>query len=290
MRTRTENNKGFTLIELLIVIGLLGALTALVLPSLSADREEALGDVCDYSQSGTLRVLKQFKQLTGTLPDGMHNGLTGVGGDATAIDGLPEAQSYNMTASDPLDIDGDGQTDDGVFSVTLHSLTAEEAASLQAAGIDYICSGTGLQITDIAEGIFVAQCTDAWYDDTPAQYTFDGIGVADWISGDLDGSGVAGDSASDEESGTIVVLWVAPTINWDSATGDNSDWGHGNVSLGLDLEGQCPIPAAGVNGTDPEFGYYMAYIKAYQGSANPEEATPAKLVGTSCPECGVLNP
>ncbi|NMA45119.1 MAG: type II secretion system protein GspG, partial [Lentisphaerae bacterium] len=52
----------FTLIELLIVIGLLGALTALILPSLMADREEALGDVCDYNQAGTVRVLKQFKQ------------------------------------------------------------------------------------------------------------------------------------------------------------------------------------------------------------------------------------
>ncbi|MFW5864150.1 MAG: type II secretion system protein, partial [bacterium] len=53
---RKNRKSGFTLIEMLVVIGLLGALTALVLPSLTANREEALGDVCDYNQAGTVRV------------------------------------------------------------------------------------------------------------------------------------------------------------------------------------------------------------------------------------------
>jgi prepilin-type N-terminal cleavage/methylation domain-containing protein len=60
MKVKTVKTKGgFTLIELLIVIGLLGALTALILPRLAADHEEAMGDVCDYNQAGTVRVLTQ---------------------------------------------------------------------------------------------------------------------------------------------------------------------------------------------------------------------------------------
>ena len=47
---------GFTLIELLIVIGLLAALAALVLPKLSADRKKALAGIDDYNEAGTARI------------------------------------------------------------------------------------------------------------------------------------------------------------------------------------------------------------------------------------------
>ena len=53
------------IVFLLIVIGLLGALVALILPKLTADREEAMGDVCDYNQAGTVRVLSQYADMFG---------------------------------------------------------------------------------------------------------------------------------------------------------------------------------------------------------------------------------
>lgn len=267
---KVKKNSGFTLIELLIVIGLLGALTALILPSLSADREDAIGDVCDYNQAGTVRVLKQYKQLTGVYPDDMHNGMTSTGSDAVAMGGIPDAQAPNMLDN---------------IETTRHALTANEAISLAEAGIDSICSGTGLNRTVVAEGVNVATCTTDWLDDTPASYSFDGVGIADWLSGDIDGNGTAGDSDIDEGPGVVVVFWIAPTTNWEvDQENANKDWGKGNVELGIDLEGQCPVPVENMTGGEPDFSYYMAYFKVYS------DGSTAKLIGTSCPECGVINP
>jgi prepilin-type N-terminal cleavage/methylation domain-containing protein len=275
MTSRTTQRTGFTLIELLIVIGLLGALTALVLPALSANREEALGDVCDYNQAGTVRVLKKYKNLIGQYPADLHNGLDGVLATSTAMPGLPEAQSFNMTDSDPLDMDGDDATDDGIGPTRL-VLTAPMVESLQNAGITSVCSGTGLSSTDVAVGVNVVELTDAWLDDGGAQYQFDGQTLAQWRAKTSGGDG------------KIIVLWVAPTVDWAAGSGDNNDWTKGNVELGIALEGQCPIPTAGVDG-DPDFRYYMGYFLV-DASGTGDANDPAVLLGTSCPECGVMNP
>ena len=102
IHTKTPN-RGFTLIELLIVIGLLGALTALVLPSLTADREEALGSICDYNQAGTVRTLRQFASMMGHYPNQFHTGLytetattKGAVGSTGVMPGLPGAQKSNI--------------------------------------------------------------------------------------------------------------------------------------------------------------------------------------------------
>lgn len=270
MKKKKKNNQGFTLIELLIVIGLLGALTALILPSLSANREEALGDVCDYNQAGTVRTLNQYNNLLGVFPDDMHNGMTAKDNSALAMPGLPNAQNVNM---------GDGAT---IPTTTLHSLTAEEVASLAEAGIDSICSGDGLDSDAIAVGTHVAVAVD-WVDDGGDAYSFDGITLANWQTGtgtpswDQDATGVG-------KTGTVICLWIAPTVNWSAGDAGNNDWTKGNVELGIALEGQCPIPTAGLDG-DADFAYYMAYFKVYS-----DGTTAARLLGTSCPECGIMNP
>jgi len=258
---KKKNQGGFTLIELLIVIGLLGGLVSLVLPRLTADREEAMGDICDYNQAGTVRVLNKYNDLFGSFPADMHNGLDGAASGAAAIAGLPEAQSTNMA-------------DAG----TIVALTAGEATSLSKAGVTSICSGTGLNSTSVAEDVYVSRCTSSWLDDSPAAYTFDGINISNWES-------ATGTPSWDTSAGRVIVLWIAPTIDWTSAQGDggNSDWTKGAVEYGISLEGKCPIPTTGIGG-DPEFSYYMAYFKVY------EDGSAARLLGTSCPECGVMNP
>lgn len=258
--------QGFTLIELLIVIGLLGALTALVLPSLSADREEALGNVCDYNQAGTVRVLHEFSGIYGVYPNDMHNGLNGTTTAATAMDGLPGAQEDNMVTN---------------IAGTRHELTAEEAESLAAAGVSDVCSGVGFNETPLAAGTVVCELTDDWVDDGGAAYTFDGISLADWRASTNSGT----------SDGTIVVLWITPTVDWDNPGQEsaNKDWTAGAVKLSLALEGQCPIPAEGLDG-DPEFSYYMAYFLVDADADTSGEVDAAKLIGTSCPECGVMNP
>ena len=315
--TKFSNHKvrrGFTLIELLIVIGLLGALTALVLPSMMADREEALADICDYNQAGTLRVLKQYQQITGKLPDLMHTGLTLAD---EAMPGLPKPQLENIAG----------------HAGSIHTLTAAEAAALRAVGITKVAKDEGMNEVVLAEGVKILEVS-GWVDDSdPAQeYSFYGKTATEF----------------NEEGAHLFAFYVAPTINWEAGSGDNKDWTKGNVTLSLDLAGQCPIPAGA------DFSYYLAYVAVWSdffqvsgvslardkyfelneaqdaavaavqaidedyelGGSGWTEANgvytgvfsasgldditvtitdrtgtgEAKLVGTSCPECGILNP
>ena len=256
--------KGFTLIELLIVIGLLGALTALVLPSLSANREDALGDVCDYNQAGTLRTLTQFYDLYGGFPNQLHMGTQGTTG-GVAMKGIPEAQQVNMG--------------DGVTGTTASVLTADQIDSLEEAGVTDVASGYGYIITPIDGTIEFPDLT-AWVDDESVPMTFNGISIADWEAGTTTPDAAQG-------SGRVICLWVTPTADWENANvaNPNLDWSKGNVTLKVSLPGKCPIPNASLSGDDVDFNYYMAYIKVYD---DPE--VPARLIGTSCPECGIMNP
>ncbi|MFP4381190.1 MAG: type II secretion system protein [Candidatus Sumerlaeia bacterium] len=264
---RKNRKSGFTLIEMLVVIGLLGALTALVLPSLTANREEALGDVCDYNQAGTVRVLKQYANLVNAYPAGMHSGLQGTDASAEAMEGLPSAQLEHMVT----DIDE-----------TRLALSADQAASLAAAGITSIAHGTGYNITDVDEDVNVAAACAAdgsnpWFDDGGVEMTFDGIAISDWAQAN-------GTPSWDASAGPVVCLWITPTVDWAAGEGDNNDWSKGNVELGVEVEGKCPIPTAAASGDEVSFSYYMAYFKVYN------DGSPARMIGTTCPECGVMNP
>lgn len=268
---KRKTRHGFTLIELLIVIGLLGGLTALILPSLNATREDALGNICDYNQAGTVRVLKQFKQLTGYYPTDMHCGMQGNATDALAMAGLPDAQATHM---------GDAAT----ACPSAVALTDYHVNSLVKAGIKSYCYGTGLnrvELTEIATPSgadttnFVVSA-DGWLADDGNSMTFDGVSIADWE---------AAATAPDKKAGDIVVFWIAPTTDWDTQAIANNDWSGGNVEMGIDLEGQCPIPATSTDADgEVSFAYYMAYFKVY------DDGSAARLVGTTCPECGIMNP
>jgi prepilin-type N-terminal cleavage/methylation domain-containing protein len=272
-KMKKSKQSGFTLIELLIVIGLLGALTALILPRLSADREEAMGDVCDYNQAGTVRVLTQYEDMFGAYPAGMHNGLEDTDATAEAMEGLPSAQTEHMVT----DIDD-----------TRLALSADQADSLAAAGITNVASGTGYNIATVEAAVNVAQAcaadgTNPWNDDGGVEMTFDGVAISDWATG-------AAGSPSwnvDGGAGPVVCLWITPTVDWASAQGDggNSDWTKGSVEYGISMEGKCPIPVvAAEEGDEVSFAYYMAYFKVF------DDGTAARMIGSTCPECGILNP
>lgn len=272
MKKMTTNSRGgFTLIELLIVIGLLGALTALILPRLTADREEAMGDVCDYNQAGTVRVIKQYRQMMGRYPADMHNGLQGTDATAVAMEGLPDAQEDHMVTA---------------IATTRLALSAAQATSLTAAGITSICSDSGLNSTAVAADVTVAQAcaadgTNPWLDDSDprVEMTFDGIPISEWA----DATG--GPSWNrDGGAGPVVCFWITPTTDWSKGSGDNTDWTKGAVEYGIDMEGQCPIPTSAASGDAVEFAYYMAFFKVFDGGAK------ARMIGSTCPECGVLNP
>ncbi len=268
---KATKNAGFTLIELLIVIGLLGALTALVLPSLSGNRTEAIASICDYNQAGTVRTLKQFEDMYDAYPKGFHTGLVAAGGTAY-VEGLPAAQSTNM-----------GQAGSYV------TLDAEHIASLSAAGIETLAYGGDLGVAPAVGNYVVAAvpestpgANDGWVDDSDISqpYTFDGKTIADYMAED-------GDVTPVVDGGSIVVrLWITPTMDWSAPTGvhANDNWTNGNFELGIEMEGACPIPAEALSGDGVEFAYYMAYFQVYN------DGTAARMIGTSCPEDGILNP
>ncbi len=267
---RTKKSQGgFTLIELLIVIGLLGALTALILPKLSASRTEAIGDVCAYNKAGTARALMQYENVFGRYPSDLHNGLQGTDGAALAMEGHASPQTTRMVTN---------------IDTTRHALTTTEAASLTLAGITSICSGTGYNSTPVAADVHVAVAAHAdgsspWGGGGKPEITFDGVLVSDWA----DGTG--GPSWNQGKAGPVVVLWVAPTVNWSAGSGDNNDWTKGSVELGISLEGQCPVPTKSTTGGEPVFGCYMAYFKAFG-----DGVTPARMIGLTCAGGGTLNP
>ena len=225
-----NRRRGFTLIELLIVIGLLGALTALVLPAMMADRETAIVGICDYNQAGTIRVLKQFQEITGLLPDGLHTGLADTAGTATMD--LPAAfKTPNLSN----------------LSSTVDTLTTEEAAALNEIGITKIAYGEGnsassllyerLGYQDVAQGLPVIVCTSSWVDDSGTDpFSFDGKGITVY---------------ENEGFSKVIAMFIAPTVDWE-AQSNNNRWVKG-VSTGMELEGSCPIP-------DSDFAYYVAYV------------------------------
>ncbi|MFW5803262.1 MAG: type II secretion system protein [Verrucomicrobiota bacterium] len=266
-QTQRMKRNSFTLIELLIVIGLLGALTALILPTLSANRSKAIKDVCDYNKAGAARALKQYENIVGAYPADMHNGLDGTGDEAEAMEGHASPQTERMVDN----------IDD-----TRHALTEDQADSLKAAGITSICSGTGLNSTEVAEDINVAVASaddgsNAWGGGGKPEITFDGVLISDWAEG-TDGP------SWNDDTGPVVVLWIAPTVDWSVGGGDNNDWSKGNVELAIDMEGKCPVPTESTDGGDPTFGYYMAYFKAFN------DGDPARMIGLTCAGGGTLNP
>lgn len=251
---------GFTLIELLIVIGLLGALSVLILPSLAADREEALLSVCDYNQAGTARVLGQYVQFYGVLPSQMHTGL--VADDTVAWANLMSMPSLGDAAGDE-----EALAENFLRAGSAHTLTADQAASLIAGGLTQIAYDAYELVTPAAT-VNVAIVTADWEDDGGDAYTFRGRSLADL--------GVDQTSSPD---GVLIPFFIAPTVDWESGFGSANDWAaSADLRLKVDLEGACPIPV------DSEFTYYVAYVKAFNNG------DPAILLGTTCPECGILNP
>jgi hypothetical protein len=115
--------------------------------------------------------------------------------------------------------------------------------------------------------------------------TFDGFTISQWEAGTDTPSW---DQPKGDGAGKVIVLWIAPTIDWEyhPVRNKNNDWTNGAVEMGIDLQGKCPIPAVDIDESEdpPEFAYYMAYFKVY------DNEEPARLIGTTCPECGVLNP
>ena len=262
-------SQGFTLIELLIVVALLGALAALVLPSMSANRTKAMEATCDYNQVSTIKTLNDHYALNGALPDMLHTGLKAdvdTIGDANDLMGVPGEDAV------------DGNTlDNMLHNATVGCFSDEELASLKAACLENVVYGDGsveVALTTSAGHVLFLNdedSSDPYLSDDPANITFNGHGVKWWNGTDAGGA-----------AGRVFMTFISPITDW-TTSGDN-DWGKGlDSTVSVKKAGECKVP------TDSDFNYYIAYIKAFSAQVD-NETVPAILVGTSCPECGVTNP
>jgi prepilin-type N-terminal cleavage/methylation domain-containing protein len=270
----------FTLIEMLVVIGLLGSLTALILPSLSANRREALMDVGQYNKAGTARALYEYKDITGNYPNDMHSGLVASGNGATGnrMPGMQKAMGFNIS---------DGTGNPPAKPASIQPLTQTMVDSLAAAGITSLCYGSGLNSKTLAEGDYVVMsCNsdgDQWLhkdfspgvsqsgDPAKGKITIEGRTLDEWVE-DMNGG---------TNDGVVVACWIAPTVDWSAGSGDNNDWSKGNVELAIDMEGQSPVPTEDAEGgNDVSFAYYSAHFLV--DNDDTDGVQPAKLIGVMC--------
>jgi prepilin-type N-terminal cleavage/methylation domain-containing protein len=228
--TKTIKFAGFTLIELLIVIGLLAALAAVMLPSMMGSKEEALAGLDKYNAAGSLRTLRQYEVITGNLPNGLHSGLT----DSYALMSNVTA-AYRKNAADSIEV-----------------LTDEDVEALGSIGITDFAYGIGDSTKVTREDVFGYESLKAgssvvvvntnWKDEDGTPITFNGKGI---------------DALNAEGYSKIINVFLAPTADW-SAKG--TGWVKG-FSVGMDIPGTCPIV------DEDEFNYYTVFIGIKNGSA-----------------------
>lgn len=281
--------KNFSLIELLIVIGIMGALAALILPAFSDSETAAKDTACDYNQAGTLRYLQMFRSANGVYPTGFHTGGSVIGwtgsGDETDVE-LTTCATHNFgSASDDL---------------TLETSNEGYAASFISAGIVTLAYGQGSAAamgnvgTDAVVVKSVKACNDGettWteeLDPLTGEVKADGapltlrgvslgyvaqIGQMDATALEAAGAKAAQFRKSDEHTFKIVPLYVAPTLDWEKYYVD----GPNDSKVSISMPGKCPW------GSDGQARYYIAFFKVYS------DGTAAKLLCTSCPDCGILD-
>jgi prepilin-type N-terminal cleavage/methylation domain-containing protein len=262
---------GFSLIELMIVVVILGALVAIIIPQFNTSESEAKQASDDASQYGTLRQVSNFRSINGVYPSRLHTGsetedsLTVMG----TADGVPDLTELAAT------------------NFTHHSqwlaLSEEQAKSLASAGIVRLAyggfdggSGTAPAVfSETADGIHVAAITETVTTDwegEDGEVTINGVKLADYIYAD------PYDAANSVSDGIVVPLFAAPTADWDNYYLGGVEAKYPS-KVGVAQVGACPWLEAGAS-----FRYYICYFKVYNNG------DPAKLIGTSCPECGPLNP
>jgi prepilin-type N-terminal cleavage/methylation domain-containing protein len=233
----TIRKSGFTLIELLIVIGLIAALAAVLLPSLMGDRDAALRNIDKYNQAGTLRTLRQYEAMTGNLPNGLHTGLMTDAAAATTMQGVSSTFTTNFAKGSVV------------------ALTDTDIAALENIGITELAYGVGkpdghdldealgyseLSTTTNVISLPILDETKLWKDKNGNALSFNGKG-AHYLG--------------HEGYTKIIPLFITPTAQWEA---EGKNWVKG-FSVGMDIPATTPLPES------EHFPYYIAYVGIQAG-------------------------
>lgn len=267
MRKHCRSRKSFSLIELLIVIGILGALAALILPSFASAEKEAKGTADAYNSSGIVRYVHMFQNANGYFPSGFHTGLT--------------------TAGVPLTVLPETFAEKGVFEETgpfsaLALTDADKAmyiSSLKAAGINYLGAGdiakaTMTPLKDTTSTATAIKLDPAKLTEDQAKaLTFGGRKLADWVKP------LQFEMGEHDDNGIIVALFVTPNVDWETVYSggyhQHEDHGHFETRTASKVALKN-TPASAVS--DADFKYYACLFKLNNdGSA-------AQLIGAVSPE------
>ena len=258
---------GFSLIELMIVVVIIGALVAIIIPQFNASESEAKDAGCDASNYGTLRQISNYRSLNGVYPSRLHTGFESDAGSGAPMGTSDCSKLASVTATN------------FVSKSTWAALTADQASSLAKAGIvklAYGGFGINADFVPTTGGVHVARVTASWledHNDNTTIVTVNGVDLKDYVQVDPYDS-----SASPEEDGIVVPLIAAPTADFDNYyLGSESAKYASKVSVAQ--VGACPWVEKGT-----EFPFYVCFFKVY------DDGRAAKMIGTACPECGSLNP
>lgn len=181
--------KAFSLIELMIVIVIIGALTAIILPQFDVSEAEAKDTGCDASNYGTLSQLTKFRSLNGAYPARMHTGYEADGGASTdALMGtstdsvfakIPSftalnmangggdsttarSTSFNVNSEDYLDF-GDSLREAGIISLACGGFPIDAANSESVAYVAFngIAGNTSMTTKAV---VYLSAITSNWFE------------------------------------------------------------------------------------------------------------------------------
>lgn len=315
-----KEKKAFSLIELMIVIVIIGALTAIILPSFDVSESEAKNSASDASSYGTLSQLTKFNALYGAYPSKLHTGFEAESntagssklmGDSTGVADLPKLLELNMASG--------GQSKH--FNLSTDTNATNIKASLRKAGMYYLSAGgfptslssssnVNVAFVDLdaanTSSITVCYITSNWYN----SFSVGDTGVADTSKLNTSGepvtiNGIALPYYSYDDPFTAYK--DAPTLNMSLTETETTttngakqdgiliplfitpatDWDYWYDANGNKNEAQVGVSQVGAcPWFEPvsDFRYYIGIFKAYL------DGSKAKLIGTLSPKCEPINP
>jgi prepilin-type N-terminal cleavage/methylation domain-containing protein len=313
MYRKRKGQAGFSLIELLIVIGIVGMLTALILPNFETTKENTTDVVSDFNQAGAIRYVMSFKAVNGVFPAGFHTGLTAnVDANSTLMNAMNVDTAWNLSASAFVeDPDHARQAHADTATGANHQLTGAELMSLRNAGVKYVSYGgfnSSLALTTAHTGTGNAVWTGDIDETVPTGVRVRRPDVPGGTGGEnvtIEGMTVdefRGTSDTDPNSldtpKEVVPLFVCPSIDW--------EWAYKEMwSTSSDVWKARSVVRVSVDAKDPamdfdrfqraeSWRYYICLFALDRVDPPDPFVKPkneaAELVGTLSPTSTALNP